>query len=279
MSNTAASVISIAANEVGYSRWTDPNTGTKYGRWYAEKTGYSYFGQNGVPYCAMLVSWCFDQAGASATGLPGAYCPTMLLAGKNAGKAVSVTNAKYGDIVYFDWEGDGITEHVGLVEYNSGSYLQTIEGNTGNGQVLRRTRSYGVVSGVIRPNYGSDSSSSSTLSGDLSVDGYWGQLTTKAVQSALGTTVDGIVSEQYDIYREDNPGLESASWEWKANPQGGSDMVRAIQSKVGSNVDGFIGPNTIKALQKYLGTTADGCISGPSLCVKELQRRLNAGTF
>ena len=44
-------------------------------------------------------------------------------------------------------------------------------------------------------------------------------------------------------------------------------------------VDGLFGTNTCWALQKYLGTTADGCISNPSTCVKELQRRLNAGSF
>ena len=57
MANSAADVIRIAAAEVGYSRWSDPEQGTKYGRWYAEKTGSGYYGTNGVPYCAMFVSW------------------------------------------------------------------------------------------------------------------------------------------------------------------------------------------------------------------------------
>ena len=49
MANSAADVIRIAAAEVGYSRWSDPEQGTKYGRWYAEKTGSGYYGTNGVP--------------------------------------------------------------------------------------------------------------------------------------------------------------------------------------------------------------------------------------
>ena len=32
---TASEVLRIAAGEIGYSRWTDPQPGTKYGRWYA----------------------------------------------------------------------------------------------------------------------------------------------------------------------------------------------------------------------------------------------------
>lgn len=40
-------------------------------------------------------------------------------------------------------------------------------------------------------------------------------------------------------------------------------------------VDGYLGPNTIKELQRQLGTYEDGIISKPSNMVKELQRRLN----
>lgn len=123
------------------------------------------------------------------------------------------------------------------------------------------------------------SSSTSSSGGKLEVDGYWGKLTTRAVQKALGTPVDGIVSEQHVTYKAKNPGLLSSSWEWKSSPKGGSQMVKALQRKVGAGVDGIAGDETFKKLQKHLGTPADGVISAPSMCVKELQRRLNAGTF
>ena len=42
-------------------------------------------------------------------------------------------------------------------------------------------------------------------------------------------------------------------------------------------VDGYLNKETIKALQKYFGTPQDGIISEPSMCIKELQRRLNKG--
>lgn len=159
MADTAQDVMRIAAGELGYDRWTDPQPGTKYGRWYAAMTGDSYYGTSGVPYCAMFVSWVFAQAGASCPGLPGAYCPWIVTAGRNSGQTVSAKNARYGDVVLFDWHGDGVSDHVGLVEGNNGSYLQTIEGNTsdasaGNGgKVLRRTRAYSTVICVIRPKY------------------------------------------------------------------------------------------------------------------------------
>lgn len=63
--------------------------------------------------------------------------------------------------------------------------------------------------------------------------------------------------------------------------------VRKIQSTLKSKgysvgragVDGIMGPDTITALQKYLGTPVDGKISRPSPMVKALQKRLNAGKF
>ena len=285
MASSAASVLAVARAELGYSRWSDPEPGTKYGRWYESTidrcaTNYD-FGGSGVPYCAMFATWTLAKAGAKCAGLPGAYCPSALAAGKAAGRAVRTSDARPGDVVYFDWEGDGVSDHVGIVESNSGSYLQTIEGNTNNGQVARRTRPYGSVCGVIRPDYDGSPASGGTggEAAACAVDGFWGTATTRCVQAALGTAQDGTVSDQYAAYKSSNPGLMAASWEWHAKTSLGSDMVRALQRKVGATVDGIAGPNTIKSLQAHLGTPQDGTVSSPSTAVKELQRRLDDGTF
>ena len=123
---TASEVLRIAAGEIGYSRWTDPQPGTKYGRWYAQSHG-SYYGASGVPFCAMFVSWVMSRAGQAFPGLPAAYVPYVLSAGRS--RAVSTRSAKPGDIVIFNWDG-GVVDHIGFVEANHGSYIQTIEGNT-----------------------------------------------------------------------------------------------------------------------------------------------------
>ena len=52
-------------------------------------------------------------------------------------------------------------------------------------------------------------------------------------------------------------------------------LLERYKEKIGVKADGWIGPNTVRALQKYLGTYQDGIISRPSNMVKELQRRLN----
>ena len=161
---TAEQALAIAANEIGYSRWEDPQPGTKYGRWYADYTGESYYGTSGVPYCAMFTSWVLYNAGVSAEGLPGAYVPWILSANRNNARMVLNEDALPGDLVMFDWNHDGVADHIGLVEVNhpEGNWMQTIEGNTSSGNsgsqsngggVYRRSRSYSSIIGVARPYY------------------------------------------------------------------------------------------------------------------------------
>ncbi|MBY4796774.1 CHAP domain-containing protein, partial [Collinsella sp. AGMB00827] len=185
---TSYDVIARAAKEIGYSRFTDPLMGTIYGRWYALLTNTPWFGTNGVPYCAMFVSYILAECGVEVPGFPTASCLAALSGARGAGIVLANKyDARPGDIVLFDWDpqlGNGV-DHVGFVERNCGSYIQTIEGNTspgtsgsqGNGGgVHRRTRSWGVVAAIIRPNYdGVPSSSKSEAGGGISEDGWWGQ--------------------------------------------------------------------------------------------------------
>lgn len=116
---------------------------------------------------------------------------------------------------------------------------------------------------------------STSSSNKLDVDGKWGIKTTKRLQQIFGTTADGLVSNQFLCYKNENPGLMDASWEWYTNPSGYSPLIKAIQKKVGATADGHIGPKTIKKMQNWLGTTADGVVSNPSPMVKALQRWCN----
>ena len=187
-----------------------------------------------------------------------------------------------GDVIFYDWDdsgrGDntGNSDHVGIVEKISGTTITVIEGNYSDA-VKRRTlkvngryiRGYGV------PKY---KASSSAAADKLAVDGMWGKATTKRLQQIFGTPVDGEVSNQWEKYKASNPGLASG-WEWQAKPNGkGSQLIKAMQKWAGmatSKRDGEIGPETIKALQKKLGTPVDGKVSTPSQMVKALQKWAN----
>lgn len=207
---TASDILRIAAGEIGYSRWNDPLSGSKYGRWYATIGG-SYFGTNGVPYCAMFVSWVFNQVGQSLPGLPTAACGTIRNATKNT--KYHVTNkkdAKAGDIVLFNWDGNlsvnNVSDHVGIVEKNCGSYIQTIEGNTSSGNsgsqsngggVYRRTRNWNVVQMIIRPEYGAATVTKKNMSAagisDIPAQAYTG----KAIEPKLTSTAGATFTTSY----------------------------------------------------------------------------------
>ena len=111
------------------------------------------------------------------------------------------------------------------------------------------------------------------MAGRLAVDGKWGRDTTLRLQKIFGTVQDGAVSNQRAEYRQ--PGCYTG-WEWENDPSGYSDLIKAIQRKVGSAVDGWIGPDTIRAMQKYWGTVQDGKISAVSDLVKAIQKWANS---
>ena len=157
MARTADALIAVAAKEVGYNRYDDPEQGTKYGRWYAKLTSSPYFGTTGVPYCAMFVSWCLYQLGIACTGCPTAACTSGLLrAARSAGKLLKCSDLKKGDLILFNWTSAGYyaaeADHVGIVVANHGTYLDTIEGNV-SGCVKHCTRYPSNVVGGIRPSF------------------------------------------------------------------------------------------------------------------------------
>ena len=282
MAASAYDVLRVAAGEIGYSRWDDPEEGTKYGRWYAEKHG-SYFGSSGVPFCAMGVSWALNQVGMTPPGGAFAYVPAGINAARNAKRLLAdVEDAQAGDLVCFDWDDDGIADHVGIVEANFGDYLQTIEFNTapgtggsqGNGGgVYRRTRDWDSVTAVIRPAY---DQSASTV-GEITEDGYWGSRTTAALQEVVGTPIDGFVSSQEVENRPLMPACTDG-WEWETDPDG-SVVIAAMQTRLGVHSDGIMGPATINALSARYEIEGDGTLSDPSLTVAALQAALNNGGF
>jgi peptidoglycan hydrolase-like protein with peptidoglycan-binding domain len=102
------------------------------------------------PWCAMFCTWCYDKGGSKAfiRGSRYAYVPYVVQDARRGVNGLSIThNPQPGDLVCFDWQGDGVPDHIGLFEKNlSGGRFQTIEGNTSTsnnsngGQVMRRER-------------------------------------------------------------------------------------------------------------------------------------------
>lgn len=116
-------------------------------------------------------------------------------------------------------------------------------------------------------------------SSDLAVreDGWWGRNTTCLAQYVFGTTVDGIVSNQpYSNYKT-LPRCEDSSWDFKDNYndyKAGSNLIRAIQKKVGEEEDGWCGSKTVKGIQRLVKEKEDGSCGAKT--VTAFQRYLNA---
>lgn len=107
----------------------------------------------------------------------------------------------------------------------------------------------------------------------LKADGLWGNGTTRKAQEAFGTGIDGVISNQLSCYKHLCPGILSA--EWGTVKRGGSALIKAIQVWLGITADGYIGPQFIIALQRKLGLSADGVLSNPSRCITSFQQWLN----
>jgi hypothetical protein len=133
-----------ALRHVGVRESPAGSNRTMFGRW---------FGADGVPWCAIFASYCFDVgagvvlcrgwhgAGAGPRGV--AYVPTLAAWLRATGRVVE--EPRPGDLAVFDWDG-GLPDHVGIVIRSTHGAIDTVEGNTGSGsgagggEVMRRVR-------------------------------------------------------------------------------------------------------------------------------------------
>jgi hypothetical protein len=135
-----------ALRHVGVKESPPGSNRTMFGRW---------FGVDGVPWCAIFASYCFDVgagvvlcrgwhgAGVGKRGV--AYVPTLSAWLRATGRLVE--EPRPGDLAVYDWDGGG-PDHVGIVvrRLEAGRF-EAVEGNTAvgddsdGGEVMRRTRS------------------------------------------------------------------------------------------------------------------------------------------
>ena len=128
-------IVSVAMGQIGNSG------GQKFWNWYGFDSR--------VEWCACFVSWCADQSGLIESG----NVPKFSLCsdgvtwfqGKNKWQSGGTTPLA-GMIIFFDWDHDGTSDHVGIVEKCEGGRVYTIEGNSSD-QV--RQRNYAVDYGAI----------------------------------------------------------------------------------------------------------------------------------
>lgn len=111
------------------------------------------------------------------------------------------------------------------------------------------------------------SSSSGNADGKLIVDGKFGYYSCKKMQAWVGSPYrDGVLSGQ-----SSSQSYYIRNFKWCVQyGRYGSITVRHLQAKVGATVDGYLGRETISALQRFLNKNGamldvDG-IAGPATC-------------
>lgn len=122
-----------------------------------------YYGRAGCNYawCVVFVWWVFKHAGMSGLFCAGTkmnQCTRVMQYAKDSGCFVT-GDYRPGDLLLFDWNGDGIPQHIGIcLEKPEGNNVKTIEGNTskpggGVDGVWEKTRKLSTVVGAYRPTY------------------------------------------------------------------------------------------------------------------------------
>lgn len=151
-SNKGKRALALAGHFVGLKEYPAGSNMQLFGKW---------FGMNGVPWCAIFVSYVLSHVGRR---FHYSYVPQIVadahmgVGGLRTIPFHSVAAAlKAGKTVLacFDWTHDGTADHVGFVTGVAGSFIHTIEGNTGDtnwsngGEVLRETRASSLVQAFV----------------------------------------------------------------------------------------------------------------------------------
>ncbi len=236
----------------------------------------SYFGGYDLSskdsWCDAFVSVVFNEAGM-LNDIGGYECGCErhinLFKAKGIWNEDGKITPRQGDIILYNWDdktqpNDGWADHIGIVESVSGTKITTIEGNYSN-SVKRRTLyvGNGQIRGYAQPQYdGTDTPiipipipTPTPTDGKIAEDGEWGQKTTYKAQQVFGTVQDGIVSGQLISCQKYHLNCLTSSWKYG---YGYSNLIGAIQARVGVKVDGDCGYNTVCGIQRLVGAEIDG---------------------
>ncbi|MFN3968205.1 peptidoglycan-binding protein [Flavobacterium sp.] len=148
-------VLQKAESQLGTTESPPNSNKCIYGSWYHPSL-------NGQKWCAMFVSWVFHHAGHPLGNIQTSkgihHCQSAHNYYKQKGLLTS--NPQQGDIVIYDWEGNGHANHIGIFirwTNTEKTFIEAYEGNTsvGNdsdgGKVMKRIRSKNLIKSFINP--------------------------------------------------------------------------------------------------------------------------------
>lgn len=186
---------------------------------------------SGQPWCDAFVFWLFNANGCKEllpwTGRQRTYCPASIKWCEKNLAQIPPYLAMQCDIIYFDWERNGVPNHIGLVwSKKTTKTIYTLEGNTSGGKVDDKNRDCKYVQAIYRPHFPHTFNDKR-----LAEDGDCQYQTIGGLQKAL--KILGYYSGSIDCIL-------------------GKDTVRGIQKLVDCKDDGAWGSTTSGKYQQYL---------------------------
>lgn len=156
---TVKELLDIAKSYIGVKESPANSNNVIFNTWYygREVSGSAY------PWCMAYVQFCCNKAGVQLPQRT-ASCTALMNAARITGEW-TIGPYKPGDLVIYDFEGDGKVDHIGIVESVTSTGVVAIEGNTSpdekgsqdnGGMVCRKTRKLSLIKGAVRPKYEED---------------------------------------------------------------------------------------------------------------------------
>ena len=217
---TAAKLIEVAQKEIGTIEGPKDNE-TKYG---------AFTKANFLPWCGSFVMWCANQAGVKVPNT------VSTVAGAAAFKKMGTwfeadngTAPQTGDILYFDFPGDGVDRisHVGIcVKDNGDGTVTAFEGNT-SGKKTGSQRNGGEVCEQVRAYKANKKKVAVSIVG-------WGRPNYK------GNEVNAVI-----------PKVEIPEFPGRIKPGDKGENVKIVQKALGLLADGEYGAATKAAIIKF----------------------------
>ena len=156
-------VLAVALSQLGYQESPTAGDTDGIGGGSGNYTEYNYnmgdfgvgYGGSSYAWCATFVSWALLQSGCTTQNTMGAWCRNHTGDSNYIWREVSCSQwanqlrrygyfqksaaasgsykPQSGDLIFFSWSGATSSEdHIGIVVYNDGTNVYTIEGNTSN---------------------------------------------------------------------------------------------------------------------------------------------------
>jgi peptidoglycan hydrolase-like protein with peptidoglycan-binding domain len=226
------SIIDTAAAENG-TKESPPNSNkTKYGVWY---------GLDGEKWCAIFVSWVYDHAGHPLEVIDRPKGYQSCQSGFNFWKRKNrfTKEPQPGDIVLYDWTGDGHCDHTGIFAGwldAAKTRFHSWEGNTaqGNdsdgGQVMLRERKKTMVSAFVIP---------IALDGNIPVNASSDDILEKGDMGAAVTVLQKLLHDlDFKITVDGIFGSET------------ENIIKEFQKKHSLAVTGIVTPEILGAIQE-----------------------------